>query len=170
MKYEIKSDILLLIPEHCWCPVAGWWDWLWPPNTLFWILCTEEDNKYHCLSFLFPPANFNKRWWTFSLDFTSGYYFMVITACQRKLWASQWSSIDLLNFTPAAPPITQSSSVFCSPQSQLLPQIDPSVPQLVFTITEKAPIMAFSWLKTPTSAFTFKTLLRHYAKRALTPR
>ena len=29
---------------------------------------------------------------------------------------------------------------------------------------------AFSWLKAPTSAFTFKTLLKHYAKRALTPR
>ena len=28
---------------------------------------------------------------------------------------------------------------------------------------------AFSWLKAPTSAFTFKTLLRHYAKQA-TPR
>ena len=37
------------------------------------------------------------------------------------------------------------------------------------TITEKAPTRAFSWLKAPTSAFTFKTLLRHYAKRALTP-
>ena len=29
---------------------------------------------------------------------------------------------------------------------------------------------AFSWLKPPTTAFTFKTLLRHYAKQALTPR
>ena len=38
------------------------------------------------------------------------------------------------------------------------------------TITEKAPTRAFSWLKAPTSAFTFKTLLRHYAKRALTSR
>ena len=28
------------------------------------------------------------------------------------------------------------------------------------TITEKAPTRAFSWLKAPTSAFTFKTLLR----------
>ena len=37
-------------------------------------------------------------------------------------------------------------------------------------ITEKAPTRAFSWLKAPTSAFTFKTLLRHYAKQALTPR
>ena len=43
---------------------------------------------------------------------------------------------------------------------------DPSV----FTITEKAPTRDFSWLKAPTGAFTFKTLLRHYAKRALTPR
>ena len=46
----------------------------------------------------------------------------------------------------------------------------PSCPQPVFTITEKAPTRTFSWLKAPTSAFTFKTLLRHYAKRALTPR
>ena len=38
------------------------------------------------------------------------------------------------------------------------------------TITEKAPTRAFSWLKAATTAFTFKTLLRHYAKRALTPR
>ena len=38
------------------------------------------------------------------------------------------------------------------------------------TITEKAPTRAFSWLKAATSAFTFKTLLRHYAKLALTPR
>ena len=37
-------------------------------------------------------------------------------------------------------------------------------------ITEKAPPRAFSWLKAPTSAFTFKTLLRHSAKQALTPR
>ena len=35
---------------------------------------------------------------------------------------------------------------------------------------EKAPTRAFSWLKAGTTAFTFKTLLRHYAKRALTPR
>ena len=38
------------------------------------------------------------------------------------------------------------------------------------TITEKARTRAFSWLKAATTAFTFKTLLRHYAKRALTPR
>ena len=36
------------------------------------------------------------------------------------------------------------------------------------TTTEKAHTRAFSWLKAPTSAFTFKTLLKHYAKRALT--
>ena len=54
--------------------------------------------------------------------------------------------------------------------SILVPQIDPLVPQPVFTITEKASTRAFSWLKAPTSTFTFKTLLRHYAKQALTPR
>ena len=34
-----------------------------------------------------------------------------------------------------------------------------------FTITEKASTRAFSWLKAPTRAVTFKTLLRHYAKQ-----
>ena len=47
---------------------------------------------------------------------------------------------------------------------------DPSVSQLVFKITEKAPTRAFFWLKAPTSAFTLKTLLKHFAKQALTPR
>ena len=46
----------------------------------------------------------------------------------------------------------------------------PSVAQPVFTITQKAPTRAFSWLKAFTSAFTFKTLLGHYAKQASTPR
>ena len=39
-----------------------------------------------------------------------------------------------------------------------------------FVIMEKAPSRAFSWLKAATTAFTFKTLLRHYAKQELTPR
>ena len=39
-----------------------------------------------------------------------------------------------------------------------------------FVITEKAPTRAFSWLKAATTAFTFRTLLRLYAKWALTPR
>ena len=39
-----------------------------------------------------------------------------------------------------------------------------------FVITEKVPTRAFSWLEAATTAFTFKTLLRHYAKWALTPR
>ena len=45
----------------------------------------------------------------------------------------------------------------------------PSVSQSVFTITEKAPSRAFCWLKALTSSFTFKTLLRHFAKPVLTP-
>ena len=38
--------------------------------------------------------------------------------------------------------------------------------RLSCTITEKVPTRA--WVKAATTAFTFKTLLRHYAKRALT--
>ena len=38
-----------------------------------------------------------------------------------------------------------------------------------FSITEKAPTRAFSWLNAASTAFTFKTLLRHYAKQVLTP-
>ena len=33
-------------------------------------------------------------------------------------------------------------------------------------VTEKALTRALDWLKLPTSAFTFKSLLRHYAKWA----
>ena len=47
---------------------------------------------------------------------------------------------------------------------------DPSVSHSVFTITEKAPTRAFSWLKAPTRTLTFKTLLRQYAKQTLAPR
>ena len=37
-----------------------------------------------------------------------------------------------------------------------------------FVITEKAPTRAFYWLKEATTAFTFRTLLRHYANWVLT--
>ena len=37
-----------------------------------------------------------------------------------------------------------------------------------FVIMGKATTRSFSWLKLATSAFAFKTLLRHYAKQALT--
>ena len=37
-----------------------------------------------------------------------------------------------------------------------------------FTITKKAPTRAFSGLKVPTNASTFKTLFRHYAIQVLT--
>ena len=52
----------------------------------------------------------------------------------------------------------------------LVPQIDPLVRLYICTITEKALTRAFSWLKAATTAFTFNTLLRHYAKWALAPR
>ena len=39
-----------------------------------------------------------------------------------------------------------------------------------FISTEKALTRTLSWLKAASTTFTFKTLLRHYAKRVLTPR
>ena len=69
--------------------------------------------------------------------------------------------VSLLHLLRASPGVVrlvdyfERSVVLCSA---------PSVPQPVFTITGKVPpTRAFSWLKAPTSAFTFKTLLRHYA-------
>ena len=41
----------------------------------------------------------------------------------------------------------------------ITPDTAPLIINKDFTITEKAPTRAFSWLKAPTSAFTFKTLL-----------
>ena len=41
-----------------------------------------------------------------------------------------------------------------------------------FSKSRRRPLLvtrAFSWLKAATTAFTFKTLLRHYAKQVLTP-
>ena len=43
-------------------------------------------------------------------------------------------------------------------------------PDLVSSASKSSPTRAFSWLKAATTAFTFKTLLRHYAKQVLTPR
>ena len=58
----------------------------------------------------------------------------------------------------------------CSQAETAATRVSNKVTRRFPKITEKAPTRAFSWLKAPTSAFTFKTLLRHYAKRALTPR
>ena len=59
------------------------------------------------------------------------------------------------------PPAHQQPDLTCANTAVTMPLLvvlcsAPSVPQLVFTITEKAPTMA--WFKAPTSAFTFKTL------------
>ena len=45
-----------------------------------------------------------------------------------------------------------------------------TIDQRCCTFTEKASTRAFSWLKAPTTAFTLKTLLKHYAERMLTQR
>ena len=81
----------------------------------------------------------------------------------QKVWSSQQkqssSSTGLGEESPSSPGMMVTSAA-----NWLIGEV------VQCTITEKAPTRAFSWLKAPTSAFTFKTLLRHYAKWALTPR
>ena len=64
--------------------------------------------------------------------------------------------------------ILSSKKLMCSSSDSL--SVRASNEPLFAKIMGKAPTRVFSWLKAPTTAFTFKTLLRHYAKRALTPR
>ena len=54
----------------------------------------------------------------------------------------------------------QVSSIVCPPHHPTLlpPSHSSQHTDHAFTITEKAPNWAFSWMKAPTSAFTFKTL------------
>ena len=95
--------------------------------------------------------------------------------CVRNI--SMWQvGYYLYPFDPALPPgcnpPPSTSSSVLPPTTQGLLSSDTQHTALVLqTINwQSCPTRAFSWLKAPTSAFTFKTLLRHYAKRALTQR
>ena len=70
---------------------------------------------------------------------------------------------NLLACTTRPPPNTNISSCpHCSGRWSFKRRF-PKVREY-FILTEKAPTRAFYRLKVPTSAFTFKTLLRHFAK------
>ena len=72
---------------------------------------------------------------------------------------------------PGPPHLVSTNKHFVGEEGWVLDAVQRSIGSTTgCTITEKAPIRAFSWLKASTSAFTFKTLLRNYAKQALTPR
>ena len=93
--------------------------------------------------------------------------------CVRNI--SMWQvGYYLYPFDPALPPgcnpPPSTSSSVLPPTTQGLLSSDTQHTALVLqTINwQSCPTRAFSWLKAPTSAFTFKTLLRHYAKQTLT--
>ena len=68
------------------------------------------------------------------------------------MWAESGEPADYTPFVAGEPDgngVCVHKVVLCSA---------PSVPHQVFTSMEKAPTRAFSWLKAPNSAFTFKTL------------
>ena len=87
-------------------------------------------------------------------------------------WVGLGKILLFLNFLFFPSILPSSSTIFSWPVDAdiLISAVNRSIGSTTgCTITEKAPTRAFSWLKAPTSAFTFKTLLRHYAT-ALTPR
>ena len=130
--------------------VVTWSPWLW-----WWYECTDQ-----CAYFLIITHTSYKPHYTGHLHIcTRGHVARGQDAC------SEWSRRTLIESL-----MDESEYREDWDRYELVPQIDPSVPQPVFTITEKAPTRAFSWLKAPTSAFTFKTLLRHYAEQVLTHR
>ena len=120
----------------------------------------------------------NKRWktrhlpvcWVWHIEFLSCHYWtktgyfkrqsLLVCCCCWGRWPD-WPQSRMLCSTLT----TILNCILCSAWNEGYPNVPED-----FTITVKAPTRPFSWLKAPTSAFTFKTLLRHYAKRALTPR
>ena len=76
-----------------------------------------------------------------------------ITSSQFTFFIKNWNVSNIWEFPQLQPQLnSQQEEVFLQNNgiSCVVPQIDPSVPQLVFTITEKAPSLALSWFKAPT--------------------
>ena len=110
------------------------------PQHLF-VFCLELPLQ-HNFSFPFVEALWN-------LDISK-------FKCKTKQMGRSW---DIYLTFLVSPPSPSPLSMFVS-QLELL-----TINRHSCTITEKAPTSAFSWLKAATTAFTFKTLLRHYAKQ-----
>ena len=105
------------------------------------------------------------------LEFTLNQQYIICSPPWRTCCPISWAGTELAHGTsPCTWGTARGGWSTCCSDFVLVLFSAPSVPQPVFTIREKAPTRAFSWLKAPSSAFTFKTLLRHYAKWALTPR
>ena len=84
----------------------------------------------------------------------SQYSWKVITVLPSLLFWLNMRVCVLLRLTVVCPCVDRSWDLRKHRVSTLVLCTAPSVPQLVFKITEKAPTKAFSWLKAPTCAFT----------------
>ena len=100
-----------------------------------------------------------------SHDDSSAFWPISWTVLCNRAGLMRW---DTISCTP--PPHHTQTPAICSEGRHTNPISASKSSIWRFVITEKAPTRAFSWLKAATTAFTFKTLLRHYAKRSLTPR
>ena len=148
-------------------------------SNTFWIDTRCESQPSIQVSNILDFSNLNA-----SID-TQNLSLLICFLVRMSIWQTIWNdtsfstwmllvSCHSWNFTCrySIVPLPRIAAALCAPPSKTLfvcsAANDPSVYQSIFTITEKA----FSCLKAPTSTFTiftFKALLRHYAKRALTP-
>ena len=119
---------------------------------------------------LYPIMDYglaNTPVWTLAAQLPSQVFISSFSSCGEKEGEHTITFLAIFSAAGAAvrgPTQTRSSSV--SLTANVITSASKSSIRR-FVITEKAPTRAFSWLKAPTSAFTFKTLLRHYGKWAL---
>ena len=103
-------------------------------------ICLQMSGTENICAFFHYLCQLQLAFWLFLQNLCPKKCPGTLLCCALSVVTSLWLSL---------PGGEQEFVVLCS---------DPSVLQPVFTITEKAPTRAFSWLEGPTSAFTFKTL------------
>ena len=83
-------------------------------------------------------------------------------------WAGHHTPGHGRGWRPEPEPEIHTLSPFISPLMVTRTPCKPGNEAWSFTNTEKVPTRTFLWLKAPTSAFTYMTLLKHFATWALT--
>ena len=91
----------------------------------------------------------------------------IITSAHRPLLGTQhtssWQASTSFRHLSPSPPMCQCVASMCTARYVTVSRVE------LLTINWQSCTITISWLKAATTAFTFKTLLRYYAKRALTP-
>ena len=116
---------------------------------------------------LFRSALKDKGQWVFVLKLEYTVCFSVVQDNIRPCWRCLWCQLRCGRLDTISPPALCGQifavGVTLDTLDKLIIRHDTAAnDSSVFTITEKAPSRAFSWLKAPTRSLSFKSLLRHY--------